>query len=69
MTVPRAHVFTRQAQPTFHGLRVEPFQAGPIYMGIAAVATVAIAAIVLNLRAGRPGKEAAHKLVRVLEPG
>jgi len=52
-TVSRAHTFTRQAQPTFHGLRVEPFEAGPVYLGIAAVATVAIAAIVLNLRAER----------------
>jgi hypothetical protein len=52
-TVSRAHAFTRQAQPTFHGLRVEPFEAGPVYLGIAAVATVAIAAIVLNLRAER----------------
>ncbi len=32
---------------------MEPFEAGPVYLGIAAVATVAIAAIVLNLRAER----------------
>lgn len=55
-TVSRSHTFTRQAQPTFHGLRVEPFEGGPVYFGIAAVATVAIAAIVLNLRAGRPAR-------------
>ena len=48
--VSRAHVFTRKEEPTFGGVRLDPPSRGPVYFGVAAVATVAIAMIVVNWR-------------------
>ena len=48
--VSRAHVFTNKPSATVGGVRTVPPPLGPAYFGIAAVATVAVAMIVINWR-------------------